>query len=53
MTVKIGDTTYIWGGNNEHGKRFWKAALMNLVKENYIDTELFDYWWQLLIEKTE
>lgn len=51
MTVKIGDTTYLYGENEEHKRKFWKAVLLNLLKQRYVSNTSFDQWWNVLLEK--
>ncbi len=49
----IGGVTYFWGGDDCHCGRFWRAALMHLMRCGFVEKEDFDIWWNMLIEKSE
>lgn len=50
MIGKIGGITYFFEPDERHKKRFWKAAIKNLIKQGYIKSELynFNHLWSIL-----
>lgn len=49
--VTIGGITYLYGDNEEHKRKFWMAALKNLLKLKYVSKKSFDMWWNFTMTK--